>query len=210
MNRNRFTVAVWIVGLLAWSLSGNLFAGTGRQQLDRFLDGLTTMSAEFVQTVSNANTGEVLGAEGSLYLQRPGRFRWEYLNPRQVIVADGKRVWLYDKELDQISHRSQESALEGTPALLLTNDQPLENSFHVLDAGHRDGFDWVKLQPKLEDGEFSEIQVGFSGDQMQRMDIVDGFGQVTQFRFLRMRRNPELDAALFRFKPPSGIDMISE
>lgn len=210
IHMSRSTTLAVLVGLSTWFSSVGVFAATGAQQLDRFLDGLSTLSARFVQTISTTDKREAAGGEGTLYLRRPGRFRWEYSHPEQLIVADGKRVWLYDKELEQVSHRSQKTALEGTPALLLSNDEPLEASFDVLDIGQRDGYDWVKMLPKLKDSQFTEILLGLSGGELRRMDIVDSFGQVTHFRFFQIQRNPPLDAALFSFKPPSGIDLISE
>ncbi len=105
--------------LLAIPLIGQA-ASTGEERLRGYLKGLETLRAEFHQYTLSADGGRMIESEGTLYLQRPGRFRWEYREPlEQVIVADGSRVWLHDIELDQISHQSQASALDGTPAQLL-------------------------------------------------------------------------------------------
>ncbi len=192
------------------SVSANARAASGPEQLERFLQGLNTLSASFEQAVMNPSEGNTGYARGTLYLQRPGRFRWEYRIPDQLIVADGDRVWMFDKELDQISHWNQESALKGTPALLLSDTGPLRDNFLVSDIGHRNGFEWAELRPRYEESEFDRILLAFSEDKLQRMEIADNFGQITRFRFSQIRRNPGLDPDLFNFEPPSGIDIFSE
>jgi outer membrane lipoprotein carrier protein len=190
--------------------TGAARGASGPEQLERFFQGLGTLSARFEQAIINPSQGDAGYAQGTLYLQRPGRFRWEYQIPDQLIVADGERVWMFDKELDQVSQWGQESALKGTPALLLSDTSPLQDNFEVIDVGHRNGYEWAELRPRYEDSEFSRILLAFSEDQLQRMEIADNFGQITRFRFTEIQRNPGLDPELFRFEPPSGIDLFSE
>ncbi len=185
-------------------------AASGPEQLERFLQGLETLSASFEQAVMNPAEGDTGYARGTLYLQRPGRFRWEYRIPDQLIVADGERVWMFDKELEQISHWNQESALQGTPALLLSDTGPLRDNFQIIDVGHRNGYEWAELRPRYDESQFDRILLAFSEDRLQRMEIADNFGQITRFRFSQIRRNPGLDPQLFHFEPPSGIDIFSE
>ena len=185
-------------------------AASGPEQMERFLRGLNTLSARFEQSVVNSAEGDASYAQGTLYLRRPGRFRWEYRIPDQLIVADGERVWMFDKELEQISHWNQERALKGTPALLLSDTGPLRDNFQVVDVGHRNGYEWAELRPRHEESEFDRILLAFSEDRLQRMEIADNFGQITHFRFSRIQRNPDLNPELFHFEPPSGIDLFSE
>ena len=186
-------------------------ASSGEQQLRRFLTDLITLKAEFEQQVSRASSaqGEFL-SKGTLYLRRPGRFRWDYLSPPQLIVADGSRVWLYDRELEQISHQRQARALRGTPALLLTDTGPIERYFEIRDLGHYGGADWVELVPKEEEAEFDSIRAGFSDNRLQKLQMIDDFGQITRFRFSAVERNPQVDPQLFVFTAPPGIDVIGD
>lgn len=204
----RLFTKLMLGGLLL--VTAGVQAASGPEQLDRFLQGLNTLSARFEQAIINASQGDAGYAEGTLYLQRPGRFRWEYRIPDQLIVADGKRVWVYDKELEQISHWGQKSALQGTPALLLSDTGPLQDNFQVIDVGHRNGYEWAELRPRYEDSEFDRILLAFTENELQRMEIADNFGQITRFRFTQIRRNPGLEPDLFHFEPPSGIDLFSE
>ncbi len=189
--------------------AGAAAAKSGARLLEEYLDGLTTLQAAFQQTTFNADRTQMLESEGELFLQRPGRFRWEYQSPFiQVIVADGKRVYVHDVELEQVYHRGQNEALRGTPALLLTGDEPIESLFRVAPIEGSGERDWLELRPLAEDTEIERIELGFDGGQLDTLIMVDGFGQVTHLRFSAIRRNPPLDEALFRFDRSIGGDFL--
>jgi outer membrane lipoprotein carrier protein len=178
--------------------------------LRAYLAGLSTLSAEFRQITLSSDGGRVIDSEGTLYLKRPGRFRWEYRSPAaQVIVADGDRVWLHDIELDQISHQSQDRALGGTPAQLLASDDPIEDHFRILPWDAGDERQWVELQPREEGGQVSKIRIGFIGDELDTLLMEDSFGQITRFSFTEPRRNPMLKEDLFRLERPIGGDYLN-
>ncbi len=193
--------------LLLWGTLAS--AADGPQRLTRFLEDLNTLQAEFQQTVVSAGHDQAISSKGTFYLKRPGRFRWTYNEPEgQLVIADGGRVWLYDAELEQVSHQSQKQALRGTPALLLSGSGPVESHFEVVGLGSRIGLEWVELLPRGENSEITKVLVAFRGDQLDRLEMIDSFGQITRFHFADIQRNPELDPALFRFEPPPGIDML--
>ena len=194
--------------LLCLGLVSQAWATGGHKQLQAFLDGLETLKAEFTQRVAGGSPSGVLVSEGTLYLQRPGRFRWEYRIPPQLVVGDGSRVWLYDEELEQVSHQSQGRALKGTPAQLLVETAPLERYFEISDLDRGDALAWVRLRPLQQESEFAQILLGFADNQLHELEMTDQFGQTTYFRFRGMERNPELDPKLFVFRPPPGIDVM--
>jgi outer membrane lipoprotein carrier protein len=197
---------VCALGLLALSTAA---AAGGEERLRAYLAGLETLSSEFRQITLSSDGGRMLESEGTLYLKRPGRFRWEYMNPTaQVIVADGKRVWLHDIELDQISHQGQDGALGGTPAQLLASDDPIERHFRILPWEAGDEREWVELQPKAEEGQVVRIRVGFLGEALDTLLMEDSFGQITRFSFIGTTRNPRLKDDLFRFDLPAGGDFL--
>jgi outer membrane lipoprotein carrier protein len=127
-----------------------------------------------------------------------------------LIVADGDRIWLYDIELEQVSHRSQEAALAGTPAQLLSDQAPITEHFQVNDLGEADGLDWVELLPKEKESQFTSLRLALMDNSLQRMEMIDNFGQTTRFVFDNLQRNPALETSLFTFKPPPLIDMIGD
>lgn len=202
-----------LLALVAGLLShASLAAGTAPiTTLKDYLQGLNSLSADFRQiTLAPGASGEqAFESEGRLYLRRPGLFRWEYDTPsEQLIVADGKRVYLQDTELDQVSHRSQEAALEGTPAQLLASDRPVEEFFKLRPLERDDGRVWVELEPKAEDSQITRLQIAFIDGQLDTLLMEDRFGQLTRFIFTAIKRNPKLDDALFEFDRPSGGDFL--
>lgn len=202
----------WRIARLS-ALLGFVWASTavasGEERLRTYLGDLDTLSAEFSQITLSSDGGRIVESEGTLYLKRPGRFRWEYRHPmEQVIVADGNRVWLHDVELDQVSHQSQDNALGGTPAQLLASDDPIERHFRISpwDAGDRR--EWVELQPLGEEGQVARIRIGFVGDELDTLLMEDSFGQITRFSFAETRRNPGLSDELFRLDLPAAGDFF--
>jgi len=185
-------------------------AADGVQRLDAYLKGLHSVQSDFEQTTFNADHSRMVQAHGTFYLQRPGRFRWQYEAPnKQVIIADGKRVYLHDLDLDQVSHQSQEKALRGTPALLLANDEPVERHFTAKSIDSTDGRDWVQLTPKAADTDVVRIELGFGTAGLESMIMEDSFGQETRLNFSAIKRNPTLDAALFKIDEQAVGDFIS-
>lgn len=197
--------------LVAMLAPVSVLAGDATQRLHAFFSEVHTLSADFDQTVLDPNHRQIQSAQGRLYLQRPGRFRWDYTTPyKQLLVGDGKKVWFYDTELEQVTVKNQGAALGGSPALLLSGDRPLEQSFKITERGTQDGLDWLELSPKTKDTEFSSVRLGFRGDALEAMELTDGFGQTTHLHFTHERRNPPLDNALFKFDPPEGVDVVGD
>ncbi len=183
----------------------------GPAQLRRFLDGLEGLQARFEQQVVNQDGTRSLRSSGTFYLQRPDRFRWDYDEPeRQQIVADGRQVWFYDPDLEQVSVQFQRKALRGTPAQLLSGRDPVENSFEISDGGRADGLTWVRLVPRSSDSQFETIRLGFADGELRRMEMTDKFGQQTRFRFFDIRHNPRFDSTFFRFEPPENVDLYNQ
>jgi outer membrane lipoprotein carrier protein len=195
--------------ILGLSLATGANGSEAPDRLAQFLAGLHTLEAQFDQILEAPGQAAPLVSRGTLYLSRPGRFRWSYTQPEgQLVVADGSRVWLYDPDLEQVSHQSQEEALRGTPALLLSDDGPVDRHFEVVDLDHRQGLDWVELIPKAENSEIVKVLIGFRGERLDRLEMIDNFGQSTRFQFHNVQRNPDLDPALFRFDPPPSVDIL--
>jgi len=194
--------------LLVWSSAQ---AGPGKQQLERFLQGLHSLRADFKQTLEDQESGAVYRSSGTFYLQRPGRLRWEYDPPnQQLIVADGKRIWLYDPELEQVSHRSQKAALKGTPAQLLGGEGTVDEHFEIKELGERDGEQWLELIPREKESQFTRLRLALKDHRLEQIEMTDNFGQTSRFVFSHTRRNPPLDPKLFIYRPPPGIDLIGD
>lgn len=185
-------------------------AQTGRQQLDTFLNQLSGYQAEFEQHLLDENLRLIEQAKGTVYLQRPGQMRWEYRSPLpQIIVADGKRLWIYDPELAQVTSRDQAQGLGSTPASLLSSEAPVEDRFTVKEIGARDdGSTWVGLSPKETETTFRDIRLGFKDNILTAMEFTDYLDQTTRLVFHAPSRNPAFAASFFQFEVPQGVDVI--
>lgn len=198
--------------LLAAQVAGAAAAGESLTRVEAYLGSLETLSAEFVQVVRDRDGQIVDRATGTLSLSRPDRFRWDYRDPYvQTIVADGRKLWLYDSDLEQVTVRTLEAGLGSTPAMLLSGSGKVADSFAAGEV-ERDGeLTWCRLQPKSPSSDFDRVSLAFdSRGELAAMELVDKLGQSTQIEFAKLRRNPALDPQLFRFVPPKGADVIGQ
>jgi outer membrane lipoprotein carrier protein len=203
----RFAAAL----LLALAAATPAQAAGAVQALREFLAQTKTARGEFSQQVSRGAAPAAPPASGSFYFERPGKFRWAYVKPyEQVLVADGERLFLYDKDLNQVTVRKVTAALPASPASILFGSSDFERDFAVSDAGTRDGVAWLVAVPRQKDTQFERIEIGFRDGVPAAMVLTDSFGQVSRLTFSRFDRNARLDAQLFRFVPPAGADVLEE
>jgi outer membrane lipoprotein carrier protein len=180
-------------------------------ELKSLLQQTTTARAHFAQIVLDANMKMLQQATGTMQFSRPGKFRWEYDKPyEQVIVGDGTRVWLYDKDLNQVTVRRFDRAIGSSPAALLAGSNEIEKDYALRGLPSRDGLDWLEAVPRTPDTAFERIKLGFGKTGLEAMELRDQFGQITVIRFSTIERNAKLAPELFRFTPPKGVDVISE
>jgi len=176
-----------------------------------FLSGTKSARGEFEQKVHDRNGKVTQESKGNFVFQRPGLFRWTYAKPvDQVIVGDGERVWIHDRDLNQVTVRKLSRALGSTPAALLAGSADVEKAFDLSDAGTKDGLEWLEAKPREREAGFERVRMGFDANGIRAMELFDHFGQTTQLRFLNLARNPKVDPAEFRFQPPKGADVLGE
>ncbi len=180
---------------------------SGIDQLRSFVSGAKSGKATFRQVVtSQRGTTETTG---TFTFQRPGKFRWVYEKPyEQLIVGDGDKLWIYDRDLNQVIVRKLDAALGSSPAALLSGDNALERNFELADSGKADGAEWVDAKPKAADTGFERVRIGFKDNLPRVMELKDTFGNVTRLEFGTFERNATLDAGQFKFVPPKGADVV--
>ena len=182
---------------------------TPTTEVEKYLNGLATWSADFKQTIDDGHGNVARSAAGKLYLQKPGRFRWDYSEPsEQLILADGKQIWFYDKDLQQANVRNMDASLANTPAVLLSGGGSLSSQFDVTALPPSDGLEWYQLIPKHPDTDFQLVRIGFRKGDLASMFLADKLNQVTQLTFTNPKRNAKLGPDLFKFVPPPGVDVI--
>ncbi|MGW8248981.1 MAG: outer membrane lipoprotein chaperone LolA [Acidiferrobacterales bacterium] len=181
------------------------------QTLEMRFAGLDSFSAEFTQKLFDADQVMQEESSGVLRVQRPNRFNLEYRQPYyQLYIADGKDLYFYDKDLEQVTVKAQEGLLENTPAMLLSNPAKLDELYHVKPQGEEDGLFWYELTPKQQGGSFDRINLAFKNNELRVMELLDSFNQTTRLMFKNIQRNPDLNPKLFRFTPPKGVDVIRQ
>lgn len=180
-------------------------------ELQALLRNTSTARAHFAQIVLDQDLTVVQQASGVMAFARPGRFRWEYTKPyEQVIVGDGTRLWIYDKDLNQVTVRKLQGALGVSPAELLAGSNDIEKGYTLSTAGSEQGLEWLEAVPKNRDTVFERIRLGFGKAGLEAMELRDQFGQMTVIKFSAVERNTELPAGWFTFTPPAGADVIGE
>lgn len=184
---------------------------TPEQKLKAFLARATTLEAHFIQVQVDEKGNAGKRSEGQFYLQRPGKFRWNYEKPHhQEIVATGGKVSFFDRDLEQVTVKRLNKAIGSTPALLLTGEVPLETNFKIEAQSDEEGIALLKLIPKSEEGGFQYIQIGLENNVLIGMELQDNFGQLTRIYFDQLKTGVKLNPELFDFKAPPGVDVFED
>ena len=147
-------------------------------------------------------------SSGSFVFARPGKFIWNYQKPYdQLLQADGDQLYIYDKDLNQVTIKKLGNALGSSPAAILFGSNDLEKNFTLSEAGTRDGLEWLNAVPKARDTSFEQISIGLRNGVPEAMELTDNFGQTSVLKFTSFQRNPALGAQQFTFNIPKGADV---
>lgn len=192
-------------------LGGTAAHAAASNDLTRFFDRVRSVSGSFEQVVTGDDNKLLERSDGSFWIARPGKFRWDYARPyNQEIVADGERVWVYDPELRQVTVRPLDTSIGNTPALLLAGQGRIQDHFIVRDLAARDGVAWMELKPRSAEADYQAIRIGFRNGQLHALELAGGFGQTTRVTFRDTRENAAIGKERFAFRVPNGVDVIRE
>ena len=191
---------------------------SGLDSLENFVKSAKSGRAEFTQVVTGpAREGQGVRSKtssGTFEFARPNRFRFDYRKPfEQTIVADGQTLWMYDVDLNQVTARKQSQVLASTPAALIAaapDLNTLRKDFNLEAAGEKDGLQWVQATPRVKEGQLHSVKVGFRGNELAALEILDSFGQRSVLTFTKMEVNAAVSPELFQFKPPKGADLVRQ
>ena len=187
-------------------------AATSGTPLDRYLGGLSSLRTSFSQTVMDAAGAVIETGKGTLLVQRPGKFRWEYTPlgaDAHLLVADGSNLWFYDHELQQATVKPAAAALSATPVVLLSGSaEQVHAAFAIVDVGARESLSWVQVTPRSASADFSTAELAFRGAQLVRLVIHDRLNQTVTLSFTRNARNARIADGELQFTPPAGVDVI--
>ncbi len=205
----RTLIAIASLALSATSAGGSPGADTGETLVERFVADVETLSGRFEQRLIDAN-GDILEvSSGTLDIERPGRFRWAYVEPyEQLLVADGLNIWSYDVDLAQVTVKPQDDALANTPALLLGGSDEVMDEFQYDGSYEAGGLTWARLVPIDTDSGFRRVELAFDEGQLARMVFLDNLEQTTVVSLYEVRVNEAIDPLQFRFTAPDGVDVV--
>jgi outer membrane lipoprotein carrier protein len=200
-----------VILLILLAFTHSVYAEEPIAQLKSFLAASKSFSADFKQVVINELGNPVQTSYGTFYLQRPGKFRWNYLKPfQQEIVSTNGKVSFYDVDLEQVTIKKLDESVGSTPALLLSGQVSLEDNFNMEQQGTDADMQWIKLVPKKQESSFKYVTIGLEKGKLAGMELMDNFGQLTRIYFDNILINPPLKSSLFDFTPPKGVDVFSE
>ena len=204
-------VSLFIAAALALP---SLAQAAALDQFRAFVAGTRSARGEFTQRLvknDNGNARVSNPSTGTFEFSRPGKFIWIYKKPyEQHLQADGDKLYIYDKDLNQVTVRKLGNALGSSPAAILFGSNDLEKNFTLKDAGERDGMEWLQATPKARDTTFEQIGIGMRDGVPAAMELRDSVGQVSLLSFTKFERNPSLPEGQFRFTPPKGADVFEQ
>ncbi len=183
----------------------------GLDRMKEYFQNIQSAQANFHQVVTDKQGQKTQDVTGSMRLQKPNKFRWDYNKPYvQQIVGDGDKIWLFDPELNQVTVRSFAKAASSSPAALLAGGKDIERSFTIKDTSRKGELEWVLAIPKVKETGFERLFLGFKGDELMEMELHDSFGNRTAIEFSDVQRNPKLPADTFKFVPPHDADVLRD
>jgi outer membrane lipoprotein carrier protein len=197
----------------AFALQGTASANA-LDQFRSFVAGTKSAKGQFTQRQMKMAQGSPKlsnPATGTFAFARPGKFIWNYQKPyEQVMMADGDKLYLYDKDLNQVTVRALGTALGSSPAAILFGSNDLEKNFTLRDAGAKDGMEWLEATPRSNDTTFDRVSIGLKDGVPRAMELRDSFGTVSLLSFDQFEKNPSLPADAFKFVVPKGADVFQQ
>jgi outer membrane lipoprotein carrier protein len=190
-------------------LCSEVWAASAQEQLQGFVSQVQAATGKFSQYTVGAQGQTKPAQSGQFAFQRPGRFKWDVLKPyAQQIVSDGKQLFQFDPDLNQVTVRNVDQAIGASPAAILFGSGSLEQSFTVTALQDKDGLSWLRAKPRSGEAGFVHVDLGFSGSLPARIVLLDAFGQNTHIEISGLVPNPSLAAEVFRFVAPPGADVV--
>jgi len=201
-----------MLALVLFTLATTGAHAGARDRLDAFSKDIQGLSANFSQRVFSSDGVLKESSSGTVQLQAPRQFRWEYLKPfPQLLVADGDHIWIYDPDMEQVTVRQQSLEEQNSPLAMLIDPAEMQRQFVAKEGGKGQGLEWLDLTPrKPDEAPFDRARLGFGATGLVRMEMFDGLGQRTVMGFSAWKRNPTFAAGSFTFKVPEGVDVVGD
>ena len=196
--------------------AGTLFAETSEQQaldsIQRQYEKVSTFEADFTQRSYVKMMNQTQSVKGTVKIKKPGKMKWVYGAPdTQILISDGKNLWLYVPEEEQATRVPVESIYSSnTPALFLAGKGKLTQSFNVESVSEENKNVLVTLVPKNDDHGLARLilHADKKNYQITGSTVYDKLGNKTEIRFSQIRINREIPEEQFQLKTPPGVEIL--
>lgn len=199
---------------LLLSTSAVFANGADTKQLVQALEQLHSFKADYTQTLSDKSGKVLQSLNGYLVISKPNKVFWLSRDPfPQQVISNGKKIWIYDQDLDQVTVKRFTGDYASTPALLFSGDtEKLTENFTVGTLELKESSNNEKgysLTPKNTGGLFARLDIVINqAQQPVRLKMHDELGQITQIEFAQFKPNYAAKASLFDFVAPEGVDVL--
>ena len=214
-NKKFTLAALHTVLALALATSGAARA-SALEQFKSFVASTHAARGEFSQQQMKKSDAKSDAAKavpvssGTFVFASPGKFIWTSVKPyEQLLQADGDQLYIFDKDLNQVTVKKLGNALGSSPAAILFGSNDLDKNFTLSEAGSRGGLEWLDARPKTKDSTFEQISIGLRNGTPEAMELHDAFGSTSVILFKKFEKNPPLSAQQFKFTMPNGADVFN-
>lgn len=214
MLKNTLFKKIVPICLLVLPMSVLAKAQDAMEELTALLQNTHTFSADFEQNIKDKKGATISESSGKVKISRPGKFYWKIEQPEPVlVVADGKVLWHYDIELEQVTKKDLNKALANSPAALLAGStDALKKNFKAKYTETKNckisNDTCISLSSTESDPLFNEIKIAFKDKKLTAMEMTDALGQTIWTQYNTVSLNGAVDKSLFTFTPPKGTDVI--
>jgi outer membrane lipoprotein carrier protein len=195
-----------VVFVILYFFTTTLLAQSATMQLSNLLKNTHTLKANFIQIVLDEHKHAMSKSSGNFVLQQPNKFYWHVKQPMQhVIINNGKKVWDYQPDLQQVVVKPISQAIATTPlAILSGSTSALTKNFII----SRESNSTFKLTNKHSNS-FKTVWLYFNNGKIAGMQLQDILGQTTRLQFTHVEINPSVSTQQFIFKRAKGVDLIN-
>lgn len=185
---------------------------TPKDNLDALLQSISTLTADVTQLIVESDGGILEESDIRLTLKKPDGFSWETISPfPELIVTNGKKLWNYQPDLEQVVIEDWDTSRSELAAQLLngqTDNLAEEYTITEAESDNRETQEF-RLSPRASDSVYEEITISFLNGTLEMIYLNNKNGERTVWQFSRLQQNLPLEDSLFEFIPPEGIEVIA-
>ncbi|HEY4707564.1 MAG TPA: outer membrane lipoprotein chaperone LolA [Thermodesulfobacteriota bacterium] len=180
-------------------------------KLQKSYEAISTVTASFTQETSSRGMKAAQTAKGKVWFKKPGKMRWEYTVPEgDLIVSDGKKIWLYQPDLNQVIEKEIDSSATRLTTDFLSGIGDITKDFKVSLASSEAGSYRLSLVPREEQPNIKRLtlEVDKTSFVIKKTAVVDNFGNETRVELKDIKTNASVQDKLFKFSAPKGAQVV--